>query len=528
MAESEQPPRSLRRDGGGPRYYRDWSAADEVLDHDYDPPPAPPAPAEMQMVEGFEDEAPVSPPPAPAVPREMAPLKVIVPQNAPEPEAKAPPKPTITRIDRSKIQRARRYDELKAEEEARKAEEEAAQREELARQAPPDRSAKTRGLTPATPRTTELQSNIKELGGKLDETKENIKSTADALSQNLRQFSEQLTTQIVGGIQKLGQSLNGLIGRWGNRPVATSSRRADDDADFEDEPLENPAQAEDNEALLNAAAGPAARKPVAQKPAPRQADPLEDVPYVPPVMYADLLKEKVYFLTFDKQPLVEAPESMDTDALQAVFLENARQDIRKCIKLVAELPDPKEGPYKGIPFQHIFKHVREQDLYFFMHYVLSKPDPFRKKTFKISEAFATWVLKRSHTTVVSEPFPDIPAMAYYPLYKDNIRFQTVERKQLVLATGKQPDEVEALFMERALEDIIKCVKMVERFPAAAQGPYKGKPLKQIFRYVKPRDIHFFLHYVAAQPEVFRGQNFKLAEAFASWILKRSHETRLPE
>jgi len=527
MAQPEQPPRSLRRDGGGPRYYRDWSAVDDVIARDSYLPEAedpaaelPDAPAEMHMVEGFDE--------APAPRQELAPLNVIVPEAPPPSAPAAPAKPTITRIDRSKIQRARRYDELKAEEEAQAAEA-AAQREEQARQMP-DRSAKTRALTPShSHRTTELQTNIKEIGGKIDETKENVKSTANALSQNLRQFSENLTQQMVGGIQRLGKGLNSWIGRFG-KPLNTSGRAEDDedfdDEDFDDEPLPV-AQAE---AQAQAAVTSSRPEPKAQAAAKAAAPqhPLEDIPYVPPVMYADLLKEKVLFQTFDKQELVLEPEQLEPETLQQRFVDNALQDIRKCIKLVRDLPDPTEGPYAGIPLATVFRHVRDQDLFFFMHYVLSKPDPFRKKTFKISEAFATWILKRSHSTVVSEPFPEIPAIAYYPLYKDNVRFQTLERKQLVLATGKSPEEVDGLFLQRAQEDVRKCVKMVEKFPPAQAGPYKGKPLRQIFRYVKPRDIYFFLHYVKAQPDVFRGQNFKFAEAFASWILKRSHETKLPD
>ena len=127
---------------------------------------------------------------------------------------------------------------------------------------------------------------------------------------------------------------------------------------------------------------------------------------------------------------------------------------------------------------------------------------------------------------MAEPFPEIPVLNYYPLYKRNIRFVTRERKALVLAGNKTPEAFEAEFLERGIEDIQNCVPLVENFSPAEQGPYKQRPLRQIFRYVQERDIHFFLHYVQANPDVFQGQNFKFAEAFASWILKRSHETRL--
>lgn len=514
MSEEKKPPRSLRG-SGGPRYYRDWSAADEVIGSPETDTTASAAPTEMRMVEGIEDAFDSEPAhPAPAIPgQEMAPLNVIIPEQKTDSAPVVPEKPKVTRIDRSKIQRARRYSEIKADEEAQK-QAEIEKQAEAARKAKAAQPAKTGVLKPtATNKTSELQSNIKEIGGTLDNAKESVKDTADALSQNIKDLGEKLTDTIVGGIQKMGRSINNLLGRRGKKAAETHL----DDEDFEDAPLPTPSGA-NSVGAKNTSRG----KPQQAPPAP-----LAQIPEVPLVWYSDLLKEKVYFLTFDKKQMVDAPETMERNDLQKMFVENALQDIRKCIKLVKDLPDPTKGPYSGLPLSYIFKHIRDQDIYFFMHYVLSKPDPFRKKTFKLSEAFATWILKRSDNTIVSEPFPEIPPISYYPLYKANIRFQTVERKQLVLAAGKSSEEVDLAFMERALEDVKGCIKLVEKFPAAQAGPYQSKPLKQIFRYVKPRDIYFFLHYIDAQPEIFRGKNFKFSEAFASWILKRSHETKIP-
>lgn len=525
MAQQERPQRSLRKDGGGPRYYRDWSAAQaspqapEVPDlpemnngdHYGD------APQDLQMIDGLEPTAAAAPKAPPVVPQEMAPLNVIVPETPP-PAAAEPKKPTITRVDRSKIQRARRQNEIQAEEEQKKEE---AAREASTRQAPPEQSPRTRSLAGSTTQTTELQNNMKEIEGKLDEAKENVKTTANAISENIRQLSEKITTSVVGGIQQVSKGLNRLISRFGGRAAEPEYRREED---FEDEPLPGQSSAAAQHELPEVPAGYGQQAPPARK--PKEENLLDAVGPIPPVMYAALLKEGVVFQTFDKQALIEEPESLPAQILQERFVENALQDIRKCIKLVKDLGDPSEGPYAGIPLAYIFKNVRDQDLYFFMHYVLSKPDPFRKKIFKISEAFATWVLKRSASTIITESFPEITAVAYYPLYKENIRFQTLDRKQLVLASNKTPEEVEALFLERALEDVRNCVSLVEKFPPASAGPYKGRPLRQVFKGVKERDIYFFLHYVRSQPEVFRGQNFKFSEAFASWILKRSHETEI--
>lgn len=520
MAQQDRPQRSLRKDGG-PRVYRDWSSMDQKAassPEQADPDAYQgPAPQDLKIIDTIDPEAPPKPPPV--VPQEMAPLNVIVPEVAPV-AAPEPKKPTITRIDRSKIQRARRQNEIQAEEEAKKEE---AAREEAARQHPPEQSPRTRTLAVSSAQTTELQTNMKEIEEKLDEAKENVKTTANAISTNIRQVSDKITSSVIGGIQSISKNLNGLISRFGGKSVQSEYRRNDDDEDFQDEPLPGESPAARDQGLPEPPAD-YGRKP---SPAPaKERNLLDAVGPIPPVMYSALLKEGVIFQAFDKKDLVEAPESLPEQVLQERFVENALQDIRKCIKLVRDLDAPTEGPYAGIPMAYIFKHARDQDLYYFMHYVLSKPDPFRKKVFKISEAFATWLLKRSASTVIAESFPEIPEISYVPLYKDNIRFQTFDKKQLVLASGKNNEELDALFMERALDDVRNCVSLVEKFPPANDGPYKGRPLKQVFKGIKPRDIYFFLHYVKSQPDVFRNQNFKFAEAFASWILKRSHETKI--
>lgn len=528
--ESRRPARSLRENGKS-KYYRDWSAeearhhtASEVGADELDEIISSQAPEEMKMVDVLADEEPQPPLAAPlsaaAVPpvgQEMAPLNVIVPTEAPQP--KTPEKPKVTRMDRTKLQRARRYSELKAEEEQKRKEAEAAAaaeaeaRREANKASPPEQSAKTRSLPQN--HTTQLQSNLQNVNEKLDQTRENVKTTADALSQNIRELSDKITVKVVGSVQGLSKTLN----RWINR-IGKNTEPVARETDFEDAPI---AEEASSQAMPQNAPAEAAES------APK--DPLAHILRVPAVQYADLLRENVFFQDYNKAPLVDSPEALKSYAsedLQRAFVEAALQDIRRCVKLVRDLPDPKEGPYTGLPVAYIFKHVSENDLFFFMHYVLSKPGPFAKKTFKISEAFGTWILKRSAITVVAEPFPDVPVLAYYPLYQRNIRFVTRDRKALVLAGSKTPEAFEAEFLERGIDDIRHCVPLVENFPPTEQGPYKQRPLRQIFRYVQERDIHFFLHYVKDNPDVFQGQNFKFAEAFASWILKRSHETQLSQ
>ena len=528
----ERPARSLRR-GGGPKYSRDWASADHLIEQEsYEeaapppPPELPEGPQEMQMVEEL-DTPEINPPQPRPVHGELPELNVIVPDVAPTKATEKKPEENkaVSKVRRSTIQRARRQTDIKAEEEERK-------KEAAAKAAAERAKAPVKAERKSTGKTAKLKSNLQDFEGQIDKTKETVKETSDAVTENIKTLSENITDTVVTGIQKVSKKLNAFISGFGKKKPKASDAEAFDDEDFDDDDFDDaPIPAEGHSSTSAPPPGtPPREKATAKKEAApkKEASPLDNVPKIPSIYYADLLKEKVHFHSFDKKPLVEEPESLDRDELQKQFVNNALDDIRKCIKLVKDLPEAKEGPYAGVPLIYIFKNVREKDLLFFMHYVLSKPGPFRKKTFKISEAFATWILKRSASTSFSEPFPDVPPINYVPLYKDNLRFQTVERKQLVIAAGKSDKEVNETFMENALNDIRNCIKMVEKFPAPTEGPYKGQALRLIFKSVQKRDIYFFLHYVKSQPEIFKGQNFKFSEAFASWILKRSHETELPK
>lgn len=532
MAKQERPPRSLRGGDSGPRYYRDWAAADAVISQgDYElgdageEGDAPLQAQEMQMLESLNEPEPKPSHGRPGpVYAELAPLSVITPTEEPhspanaEPEGK--PKVQITRVNRPSIQRARRYNELQAEED-KKQREAAAEAARKQAEVPPEMPSRTRGLAAGSGRTTELKTNIKDISEKIDETAENVKSTADSITQNIREMGDKLSASVVGSVKKVSNHMVGLINRWGKKSESAASS---DDQDFEDEPL--PTQTASPPPVPVASDNQTATTAFGEKAQAAAHNMLDQVPTVPPLPISPFLKEGVQFVTFDKKPLPSETSPQESE-LKNRFLTEAMADVRNCIKLVRKLPDPKEGPYKGIPLAYIFQNIREQDIYFFLHYVQAHPAAFKDKEFKFAEAFASWVLKRSHKTVIADPFPEVLPLAYFPLYKQNIRFLTLAKKSMVLATGKSPDEVNRLFIEAAIEDVKACVEFVAQFPPPEQGPYKGRPMRQIFRNISERDIYFFLHYVQGQPEIFQNQNFKFSEAFASWLLKRSHETQLP-
>lgn len=517
MAQQERPPRSLRKGGEAPKYYRDWSAAEQYLDASENEPEDDILEAqEMNMVAGMdvEEDDDDEPMPTAETSSEIKPpmgplpeLKVIVP-DAPVTEMpkQEPKKPTITRV-KPRVQRARRRSEIEAEE---KAQEEAERKKrELENQFEKPQRFKPR----EGPDTTAVQENIKNITDKVDQTRENVKNTAENISENIKQVSDKLTDSMVSGVKKFSGGLVGLINKFGQKPrsaPAPSSHFSEED--FEDDPIPQAAEQPSSQSAPASTSAPATEPSL-----------LDKVSDIAPVEYVPLYYKSIRFLTFDKQPLV--PEGLDDEGINRAFFDNAITDLKKCLKVVQKLPDPKEGPYQGIPIVYIFKHVRPDDLRFFLHYVHQKPKTFVDKNLKISEAFATWLIKRSHKTIVVAPFPDVPAISYVPLYKKNIRFLTLQKRQMVLATGKSPQEIDTLFIKHAIQDVRACVDLVKKFPPAEQGPYKGRPLGHVFKHCAAKDIYFFLHYISQEPDIFQGQNFKFSEAFASWVLQHSHETQ---
>ena len=107
--------------------------------------------------------------------------------------------------------------------------------------------------------------------------------------------------------------------------------------------------------------------------------------------YNDFARQNIIFFTFRKQPVI----ADDAEDKENTFMENSLSDIRYCRKFVDKLPSPAEGPYAGRSIVEIFENITEEDLSKFFRYVKKNPEIFKDKNFKISEAFATWVIKKS-------------------------------------------------------------------------------------------------------------------------------------
>ncbi|MFN8577035.1 MAG: hypothetical protein U0354_09280 [Candidatus Sericytochromatia bacterium] len=115
---------------------------------------------------------------------------------------------------------------------------------------------------------------------------------------------------------------------------------------------------------------------------------------IPKVKYAELLAQNIDFLTYDKKRFVE---QHDTGALmEEIFMANVISDIKYCVRFVADLPSPAKGHYAGRKISEIFEDSTSEDINKFLYYALTNPESFKRNRFKFSEAYATWLIRKSH------------------------------------------------------------------------------------------------------------------------------------
>lgn len=115
---------------------------------------------------------------------------------------------------------------------------------------------------------------------------------------------------------------------------------------------------------------------------------------IPKVKYADLLAQNIDFLTYDKRRFVEA---YDTGTiLEEIFLSNVISDIKYCVRFVGDLPSPTQGDYAHRKITEIFESSTPEDINRFLYYVTLNPETFKRNRFKFSEAYATWLIRKSH------------------------------------------------------------------------------------------------------------------------------------
>ncbi len=115
---------------------------------------------------------------------------------------------------------------------------------------------------------------------------------------------------------------------------------------------------------------------------------------IPKIKYGDLLSKNIDFLTYDKKRFVDV---YDTGTLlEEIFMSNVISDIKYCVRYVGDLPSVTQGIYSGRKISEIFENITSEDINRFLYYVSLNTETFRRNKYKFSEAFATWILRKSH------------------------------------------------------------------------------------------------------------------------------------
>lgn len=115
---------------------------------------------------------------------------------------------------------------------------------------------------------------------------------------------------------------------------------------------------------------------------------------LPKIKYSSLMEKKIEFLAYDKKKIVEGYEA--GPVLEEIFMSNALADLRYCVRYVQDLPCAITGIYANKRIADIFESITPDDINNFLYYVISNPEPFIGNNYKFSEAFATWVIRKSH------------------------------------------------------------------------------------------------------------------------------------
>lgn len=87
------------------------------------------------------------------------------------------------------------------------------------------------------------------------------------------------------------------------------------------------------------------------------------------------------------QPLGRAEENL--------ILLNAISSIQECAPFTEGHPGPAKGYYQGTPMSKIMREVKDVDVRQFLAFIKAKPKKYVGNSYKISEAFASWVVQDS-------------------------------------------------------------------------------------------------------------------------------------
>ncbi|MBC7545313.1 MAG: hypothetical protein H7338_21520 [Candidatus Sericytochromatia bacterium] len=108
--------------------------------------------------------------------------------------------------------------------------------------------------------------------------------------------------------------------------------------------------------------------------------------------FVSLYQQGIRFLTVRNVALVN-PEHLQLSDADAIIMARALLEIQASAQFADDLPSPVKGPYADRPISEIMALIDRRELFAFLAYVESHPQPFLERQLKLSEAFATWVHK---------------------------------------------------------------------------------------------------------------------------------------
>ncbi|MEZ0369447.1 MAG: hypothetical protein ACAI44_10210 [Candidatus Sericytochromatia bacterium] len=128
---------------------------------------------------------------------------------------------------------------------------------------------------------------------------------------------------------------------------------------------------------------------------------LKEAPALPPpkVSFLELAEKNIIFYDNRKRPLYTLEQmrgkhgyTASEEVLAPMILENLIQAFHEVALKARALPTPTDGIYANMPMDQVMESITEADILRFLAYVRRFPRGYVGKNFRITEAFAGWVV----------------------------------------------------------------------------------------------------------------------------------------
>ncbi|GIW23396.1 MAG: hypothetical protein KatS3mg068_2403 [Candidatus Sericytochromatia bacterium] len=227
-----------------------------------------------------------------------------------------------------------------------------------------------------------------------------------------------------------------------------------------------------------------------------------------PIIEEKISKPKVTVLNIRKNSTAELKEKLEKE--REIINTQLKETIKKEIKKVEEVVEEAKEEINEVKQKTINKINKTSQK--IINYTVNKIETFVDKT---KDLLLFFIFRKRKTKKV--------LIKYSDLVKKNIEFLDYQNKSLVKGVDINSPNYEKIFLSNVIKDVRYCERFVRDIPPNTQGIYANKNLSDIFKNIKDRDIYRFIDYIYNNPDNFVGKKYKFSEAFATWIVKKSHE-----